>query len=100
MLLLGADYCPPSCIHRKEVKVLLLDADYSLPSCIYRKEVKVLLLGAGDAGKSTIIKQMRLLHIQVCREREGNTQSICIPAFSLEIPIGEFCILSLCLCMV
>ncbi|KAG8222920.1 hypothetical protein J437_LFUL000214 [Ladona fulva] len=36
----------------------------------YEKPIKILLLGAGEAGKTTIIKQMKILHIKGFTDKE------------------------------
>ncbi|KAM6497742.1 guanine nucleotide-binding protein alpha-2 subunit [Amanita muscaria] len=44
-------------VRNKEVEKQLKEAKTKM-----EKEVKVLLLGSGDSGKSTVLKQMRLIH--------------------------------------
>ncbi|KAF9579308.1 hypothetical protein BGW38_004489, partial [Lunasporangiospora selenospora] len=53
----GACVSSPSEVQSRRID-MLLKADGKLR----RTEVKLLLLGAGEAGKTTIIKQMKLLH--------------------------------------
>lgn len=44
----------------------------------YRKAVKVLLLGAGESGKTTIIKQMKILHISGFSESDRQEKVVSI----------------------
>ncbi|KAG0232902.1 hypothetical protein BGW42_007811 [Actinomortierella wolfii] len=57
MLILGACVSSPSEAQSKKID-LALKADGKLR----KLEVKLLLLGAGEAGKTTILKQMKLMH--------------------------------------
>lgn len=36
----------------------------------FRRAIKILLLGTGESGKTTILKQMKVLHIQGFSDRE------------------------------
>ncbi|CAB3371828.1 Hypothetical predicted protein [Cloeon dipterum] len=41
----------------------------------FQRAIKILLLGAGDAGKTTIIKQMKILHISGFSDKERQEQA-------------------------
>ncbi|XP_015588247.1 guanine nucleotide-binding protein G(f) subunit alpha isoform X2 [Cephus cinctus] len=47
-----------------------LDQDIKQWQRNYDNSIKLLLLGTGDAGKTTIIKQMRILHVQGYSDKE------------------------------
>ena len=50
--------------------------------------VKVLLLGTGDAGKSTIVKQMKILHLNGFSEKEKKTFSHAIRGNLIETMVA------------
>ncbi|KAJ7166276.1 heterotrimeric G-protein alpha subunit, GPA3-like protein [Mycena filopes] len=47
-----------------------IDRQISSDSKRYKKECKILLLGSGESGKSTIVKQMKIIHQGGFEERE------------------------------
>ncbi len=40
----------------------LIDKQIAKEKVLFRRKVKILLLGAGESGKSTFLKQMRIIH--------------------------------------
>ena len=53
-----------------------IDEKLRLDKQIFRTTHRLLLLGAGESGKSTIVKQMRILHIDGFSEKEKKEKVI------------------------
>lgn len=49
---------------------IIIDKQIAKEKPAYRRTVKVLLLGSGESGKSTFIKQMRIIHGREWQEEE------------------------------
>ncbi|KAL7004851.1 Guanine nucleotide-binding protein alpha-2 subunit [Cystobasidiomycetes sp. EMM_F5] len=50
----------------------------------YRKECKILLLGSGESGKSTVVKQMKIIH------QNGYSKDELIPITALEVDLIRY----------
>lgn len=61
-----ADLCLSCCMNEQDmsqrVKSREIDKTLNKERLIYRRTVRILLLGAGESGKSTFLKQMRIIH--------------------------------------
>merc|ERR1739838_327409 len=51
-------------------KSKLIDNDIKQDKVVYRATHRLLLLGAGESGKSTIVKQMKILHVDGFNDQE------------------------------
>jgi len=58
----------------KEDRAIAAQIDAELRADARRKspELRILLLGAGESGKSTIAKQMKIIHLSGFSEQEKN----------------------------
>ncbi|CAK5278944.1 unnamed protein product [Mycena citricolor] len=61
---------PPNSTSAVRARSDLIDRQIALDSKRYKKECKILLLGSGESGKSTIVKQMKIIHQEGFDERE------------------------------
>eukprot|EP00835_Amoeboradix_gromovi_P002526 NODE_145_length_17646_cov_0.204536.p9 type:complete len:208 gc:universal NODE_145_length_17646_cov_0.204536:5976-5353(-) len=51
------------CSSAENKKSQVIDMQLAIDAEKYRQEVKLLLLGAGESGKSTIVRQMKIIHM-------------------------------------
>lgn len=49
---------------------LAIDKELKKSGAVFKQTIKLLLLGTGESGKSTVLKQMRIIHISKFSEQE------------------------------
>ncbi|XP_056400537.1 guanine nucleotide-binding protein G(s) subunit alpha-like [Hyla sarda] len=67
--------CAGSSEEKARRKANKIDKQLREDGRVYRDTYRLLLLGAGEAGKSTIMKQMRMLHVKGFTSDETNIQA-------------------------
>eukprot|EP00834_Sanchytrium_tribonematis_P001081 NODE_23_length_42016_cov_0.755803.p19 type:complete len:222 gc:universal NODE_23_length_42016_cov_0.755803:36888-37553(+) len=62
-LLSLATFMGAICSSTEQKKSQVIDKQLAIDAEKYKQEVKLLLLGAGESGKSTIVRQMKIIHM-------------------------------------
>ncbi|CAJ0608879.1 unnamed protein product [Cylicocyclus nassatus] len=68
---MGSGLCGVKSENIDDVKSRRIDSELKKDHVVERKKIKILLLGSADSGKSTIVKQMRLIHSAGFNETEA-----------------------------
>ena len=61
---------PPPPTPPEKARSLAIDRQIAQDERNYKNECKILLLGSGESGKSTIVKQMKIIHLSGYSEEE------------------------------
>ncbi|CEF61844.1 Guanine nucleotide binding protein (G-protein), alpha subunit family and G protein alpha subunit, helical insertion domain and P-loop containing nucleoside triphosphate hydrolase domain-containing protein [Strongyloides ratti] len=76
---MGASFCKGDKVEDEKIAVhKTIEADIKIEKQKERKRLKILLLGSGDSGKSTIAKQMRIIHSNGFNDTEALNYSFMI----------------------
>uniref|UniRef100_A0A0K0F0M0 Guanine nucleotide-binding protein alpha-5 subunit (inferred by orthology to a C. elegans protein) n=1 Tax=Strongyloides venezuelensis TaxID=75913 RepID=A0A0K0F0M0_STRVS len=76
---MGASFCKGDKVEDEKIAIhKAIEADIKVEKQKERKRLKILLLGSGDSGKSTIAKQMRIIHSNGFNDTEALNYSFMI----------------------
>ncbi|KAK6759428.1 hypothetical protein RB195_021175 [Necator americanus] len=105
---MGSGLCGLKNVSGDEAKSRRIDSELKKEHVSEKRKIKILLLGSADSGKSTIVKQMRLIHSAGFNETEAidaifvirknivdafNSIAVGVEETSMNIPEGEKSIL-------